>query len=257
VSSAVGSVLQAAFAAALLHPSAAVPRGVASPRGGNGDRRFAIYRSNVAAGLIAALESRFPVVLRLVGREFFRGMARLYVELDPPRSPLLFRYGSRFPFFIESFPPAEAFPYLADVARLEFARGAAYHAADAAFLPAGAFAALDSDSLAATGVRLHPSVALLTSRFPVVSIWEAHQGSGAPVVRSWGGESALVARPAHEVEIRRLPAGGYEFLSALDRGASLTQAAATAAAASAGFDSLSSLRMLIEARIAARLVAVA
>ncbi len=36
-------------------------------------RRFAVYRNNVAVGLIRALEARFPVTRRLVGDAFFRG----------------------------------------------------------------------------------------------------------------------------------------------------------------------------------------
>ena len=42
-------------------------------------RRFAVYRNNVAAGLIRALEARFPVTRRLVGDDFFRAMAGGFV----------------------------------------------------------------------------------------------------------------------------------------------------------------------------------
>jgi uncharacterized protein len=38
-------------------------------------------------GLIRALASRFPVTEKIVGEEFFAGMARAFIELHSPRSP--------------------------------------------------------------------------------------------------------------------------------------------------------------------------
>ena len=70
---------QDAFAAALLDPALPVPAGVTSARGKADAKRFAVYRNNVAVGLTRALASRFPVVERLVGEEFFAGMARAYI----------------------------------------------------------------------------------------------------------------------------------------------------------------------------------
>ena len=59
-------------------------------------RRFDVYRNNVASGLSQALATRFPVVRRLVGDEFFTALARLYAETDRPRSPVLAEWGAGF-----------------------------------------------------------------------------------------------------------------------------------------------------------------
>jgi hypothetical protein len=120
-----------AFVAALLDRARAVPGDLRSPSGSPAGRRFDVYRNNVFVGLIEALERRYPVCRTLVGEEFFRAMARLYVELSPPRSPVLLTYGSDFAEFVETFPPAASLPYLADVVRLENALVAAFHARDA------------------------------------------------------------------------------------------------------------------------------
>jgi hypothetical protein len=42
------------------------------------------------------------------------------VRIEPPLSPILLKYGGRFPTFIETFRPTSSLPYLADVARLEW-----------------------------------------------------------------------------------------------------------------------------------------
>ena len=56
-----------AFAAALGEPSAAPPAMTRGRLGAPDARRFAVYRNNVAVGLIGALEARYPVSRRIAG----------------------------------------------------------------------------------------------------------------------------------------------------------------------------------------------
>ena len=60
-------------------------------------RRFAVYRNNVAVGLIGALEARYPVSRRIAGDDLFRAMARAFVRAMKPRSPVMIAYGEEFP----------------------------------------------------------------------------------------------------------------------------------------------------------------
>ena len=59
-------------------------------------RRFAVYRNNVAVGLIGALEARYPVSRRIAGDDLFRAMARAFVRAHKPRSPVMIAYGGSF-----------------------------------------------------------------------------------------------------------------------------------------------------------------
>src|SRR3990167_8260186 len=103
-------------------------------------------------------ERRFPVIRRLVGEAFFTPLARLYAETDRPRTPVLAEWGAGFAGFLEGFPPLAAYPYLADVARIEFARGRAFHAADAPPVAPEILAVADPERIR---LMLHPSVILL------------------------------------------------------------------------------------------------
>jgi hypothetical protein len=245
--------LQDQFADALLSTTSPVPPCIAGAAVRRADRRFAVYRNNVAVGLIGALGSRFPAVKRLVGDEFFGAMAQAYILREPPFSPLLIKYGETFPNFVEGFEPARPLPYLADVARLEFARGRAYHAADAEPLPRQAFADLPKERIAATRVALHPSMGVVTSVHPVLSIWEANQADAAGAVQAWGSESVLVARPFLEVETARLGAGVDTFLLALQSGAGIGEAAEAAGAAARDFDAAEGLATLVGRNLAVAL----
>ncbi len=171
--------LERAFARALLDVGAQVPAGVAGKTEPCRARRFGVYRNNVYASLIDVLAGRFPVVARLVGEEFFRAMARAFVEQAPPRSPVLLYYGEGFPDFVAGFEAARSVPYLADMAALEWARHAAYHAADATPLPLAELAAATERAGEAVFV-LHPSLRLVRSLYPVVTIFELHGDDGDP-----------------------------------------------------------------------------
>lgn len=172
--------LQTKFSRALLDPAQPVPSEIRGATRRRADRRFAVYRNNVVAGLIDALAQRFPMVRRLVGDAFFEGMARVYVVTCPPASPIMLFYGESFPDFVENFAPTANVPYLSDVARLEMARGRAYHAADAASVEPRAFAALRTERLADLRFEFHPSVSIIKSPYPVVSIWRVNDD---PIMR--------------------------------------------------------------------------
>ena len=97
---------------------------------------------------------------------------------------------------------------------------------------------------------LHPSVFLIQSRFPIVTAWENHQTNDADgMIERWGAEAAIVARPFLEVEVRRLPSGGYAFLRALSEGKTVATAVEIAIEVTPQFDTVSSLRLIDEARI--------
>ena len=119
--------LQETFVHAVLRAGLLVPETVASMAGPSRERRIGVYRNNVKASLVAALVGAFPVVQRLVGEEFFEAAAFVFVEHHPPRSPVLAEYGAGFAAFLEGFEPARDLPYLADIARLEWARQQAFH----------------------------------------------------------------------------------------------------------------------------------
>ena len=89
-----------AFAAALDDPPAATPAMTHGRMGAPDARRFAVYRNNVAVGLIGALEARYPVSRRIAGDDLFRAMARAFVRAHKPRTPVMIAYGGEFPDFV-------------------------------------------------------------------------------------------------------------------------------------------------------------
>lgn len=228
--------------------SGVLPPGVTARDPAEAARRFAVYRNNVAHSLGRALATRFPVIERLLGAECFAAVAREFQTAHPPASPMLFQWGEAFAGFLHGFPPLADLPYLADVARLEWLRGEAYHAPDAiAATPAWLTQAAAAP--ASCGARLHPSARLLQARLAAVSIWRANQPGAEPGELDAGTpEDALILRdPADRVQVLLLRPGDVTFLRAAMAGATLLGAAQTALDARPDHQAGPLLLMLAEA----------
>lgn len=229
---------QDTFARALLDPNRDVPAGLVGPDGAPSARRFAVYRNNVIVGLVDALKSAFPTTCRIVGDEFFVAMARVHAMQTPPESPVMLDYGRDFADFLAGFAPVDGLPYLRDVARLEWAWVEAYHASEADPMPLARLAGIDHGRLPQTRLHLHPSVRVVRSEYPIVTIWCMNiedQASGS-VDLGAGGQDALVVRPKASVEIRTVPRGAAVFVEILQRGATLAEAGAAAIEANRDID---------------------
>ncbi len=241
---------QADFAHALLDPLQPCPAGLQARPGTDAASRFAVHRNNAVASLVEALGDGFPVVRQLVGDDFFAAMARGFVREQPPRSPVLALYGDGFAGFVERYAPAAVLPYLADMARLEYLRVQAVHAADAPALGGADIAARLADPATLPGARLalHPSAALLASRHAVVSLWAAHQGlAELGAVDPSEPQCALVLRRPGEDDaaVIGIRPGDCELLSRLAEGATLGDAVGAAATLDAGFDLAAALALMI------------
>ena len=234
------------FGAVLLAPTFQCPPGLKTWNGSDPARRFGVYRNNVIVGLVDALADSYPVVQALVGEEFFRAMAAEFVRQSPPRSPVLAWYGAGFAEFLAGFEPVAGLAYLADVARLEWLRVEAWHAADATALPMDQLAALlaDEERLPETRFALHPSLRVVNSAHPVVSLWAAHQADDPEALLSEidmsGGEAALLLRTGLDVEIMRIESGAAAFIGRL-----LTGETFGAAVGTGDFDLPATLGLLI------------
>jgi Family of unknown function (DUF6789) len=145
--------------------------------------------------------------------------------------------------------PAASLPYLPDVARLERAWSEAYHARDAAPLAAEVLADISSDRVANACFTAHPSLRVVASWFPALTIWRMNVDDGipGPVDLGSGAEDALVMRPQAAMEVRSIPPGAAEFLTALADGRTLVDATRSAMNAAPYFDLSANIAALISA----------
>ena len=214
--------------------------------------RFAVYCGNVRGNYRKALGATFPVIRRLIGEGFFAAAVDAFVRAHPSTRGDVNRYGGDLAEFLERYEPAGALPYLADVARLEWAIDQSNISADASALDLGLLGEVAPDAHAQLRFVLHPSAHLIRSRYPIFRIWQVNQiaWTGAQDVDlEQGPDALLVMRGDAGVTVSRVSEADATLLETLARGATLGEAAAAASAVESAFDLTVSLRRLVGDRV--------
>lgn len=206
--------------------------------GQRGRRRLAAYRRSIHGNLFNALVTSYPVVNRIVGPPFFREAARNYILAYPSLSGDLNDYGGHFAGFIADYAYAQDMPYLADVARLEWAVQMLLNSAEAPPADLSALASTPPERYTDLRFELDPCCTRLDSNWPLLQIWEVNQDDYAGDMQvDFTQDSRLLVRRQHGVvTVQGLSAAEAAFLDALDSQASLAHAAACALELDEAFD---------------------
>ncbi len=216
------------------------------------DARFAVYCRNVRGNYRKALGATFPVVRRLVGEGFFAATVDAFVRAHPSTRGDINGYGGELALFLERHVPASELPYLADVARLEWAIDQSNISADASALDLALLSGVAPDDHVQLRFVLHPSAHVIRSRYPIFRIWQVNQikwTGPQDVDLEHGPDALLVMRRDGGVTVSRVSAADATLLETLARGATLGEAASAAALGEAGFDLATSLRRLVADRV--------
>jgi uncharacterized protein (UPF0276 family) len=245
------------FAAALFAPGASAPL-LAQLKGEGGAAKLALYRGNLTATWGKTLAAAYPVLRQLVGDEFFSALARAYGMANPSDDADLNRFGARFAQFLDGFEHVADYPYLADMARLEWALHRAHFAADASGIDAATLGALMPPQLEAARFTLHPACGLLAVEWDVVALWQAHEvpnpGSGVDFPASMAAPGfALVARPGFRAEVVPLDRAAHAALAVLAAGQDFGAALDAAFELDEDFDVAAHLQQWLQLRVLSEL----
>lgn len=190
--------------------------------------RLRIYRNTAFSVLTDALRLVYPAVSRLVGMDFFDGAAAFFIRKYPPKDAYLGNYGGEFAKFLAGFKPASGVPYLADVARFEWALNIAANALDAAAVHPTALAAVDSANHGAVRFVPHASLSLLKLQYPVDAIADAVMARDDQAMAAIDLDSGPVWLSVHRgidgVEAKRLSEAEWRCTEQLCAGRTLGEA---------------------------------
>ena len=209
------------FAGALLDPARTAPvlEQLQGEQGLN-EHRLALYRGNLGATWDKTLAAAYPVVRMLVGDEFFSGLSKAYGRAHPSNSGDLNRFGADFDVFLRHFRHVADYPYLPDMAALEWALHRAHYAPAAEAVTAAQLAGLSPEQMETARMTLHPACRLVASEWAVLPLWQAHQadsGVGFPE-RLAAPSHGVVARPQWKTRLVPLSGAGHAALQVLGEG---------------------------------------
>lgn len=187
-----------------------------------GDERLGVYENNFFASIVAVMATTFPTVENLVGQGYFKNLARLFVQSHPPHSGCLHEYGDLFPNFIKHYKALDNYPYLSDVAALDWARHVVYNAQDARPLPQDDFQALQDTDLNHVTFAFLPALQVMASNYPLEQIWQlVYEGRQELVDMNVGGAYVLVCRPHYDIQQYWLDEIAFHLITGLRTGRSL------------------------------------
>lgn len=192
-------------------------------------RGLQAYQANGHSLAERGLRAAFPVIDMMIGTTSFNALARDLWHRQPPARGDLALWGETLPAFLASNEQLADVPYLADVARAEWALHRAAFAADAQPDPAS-FARLTSEDPEQLSLTLAPGATVISSRFPIASLVLAHRGEtptlkdAARRLQQGRAESALVWRKGLKPQIALCSGVAAALVQNLQQGHSLGQA---------------------------------
>ena len=142
---------------------------------------------------------------------------------------------------------AQAIPYLADVARLEWARMESYFAHDANLLNPKTLDAIPPEQLKTVIFKVHPSYRLIQSSFPVFTTWEVNQPEYGeiPELDFSESERGSVLRIGHQIVQRKLSEPEFHWLKLITAGEMLGNATASVMSTTPSFDLQETLKIVL------------
>ena len=190
-------------------------------------RGLQAYQANAGALAERALAAACPTVAQLVGDESFAALARALWHHHAPLRGDVACWGAELAAFIGTDAQLASEPYLADVARLDWAVHCCEAAADDD-APVQGLPLLAERDPTDVVLRLRRGTTLLQSPHPVVTLWSAHRSqaddrfaSVRAAFAAGAGETALVWRAGFAPRVERLGAEDAAFVAALLAGRSL------------------------------------
>lgn len=238
--------LQQQFMAALYDAAETGPTAVIVGNGLAPEARLRIYRRSCNETQTAALRTTYPAVLALVGEAFFDQTARGYRRAHPSHSGNLQAFGATFAEYLEGVPGCRALPYLSDVARLEWLRQQAILAPAAASISPESVADAIREATGPIRTVLHPSMRVLGSRYPVLTIWSyALRPRDDNLVPGNDGENVVLWREAGEVAMDAVDPASFACIAALAHGLTLADARSAAQSVDDRFDLEACLESLV------------
>lgn len=193
------------------------------------DERLQIYKNNSHLTLLDLLKDVFQVTTILLGEKFLNFAGREFIKAFPPESGDMNGYGGLFPEYLARLPNLNQFPYVPDVAKLEWLAHESYLSPRRAPLTGDMLSAVEDP--VNLKLRVQPHVFLLRSAWPVDRLWHevSEHGEALKDFKFEAVETFVaIYREERRIGVWTITEGAYRFLEHLQSDPSLAFAAESA-----------------------------
>lgn len=192
-----------------------------------------VYQNNLLMTATRSLSLTYPVIEKMLGHDALVILTRKLLKMSPPDSGVWAEWGGQLPVIIKNSILAQEYPYLVDMASLEWnmhqSERSAYRPLEKSSLSKLADASPD-----ALRIGLSGSVILLRSNFPIDDFWFAHQSDGdafelnqdvlAEAISHFEGERYLMIYQHHQLpRIKQITSAEYLWMADVLNGCTLSE----------------------------------
>jgi uncharacterized protein len=194
---------------------------ILNPQGGaKGEERLSVYADGYVARIRESLKEVYEAVHFVLGDERFNWFCRDYAFHFPSHHYNLNFAGIYLPEFLAGHEHLKQFPFLSDLAKLEWLIWKAFHAFDGPPLNPEALKNISADDWETLKLVFQPSVSLISSSYSILDIWQARKSS-SPNTESSKPQKILVGRRQDQVRCELLNIPQFKLLEGLLSGQSL------------------------------------
>lgn len=194
--------------------------------GDPGHERMHVYSGGYKARVYSSISDTYEAVLKVVGEDLFSDLSNEYAAKYPSKHYNLNYVGKFFPEFLKKHKILKKYPFLTELAELEWAMVGVFDAYGKDPFETASLAGLSMEDWAKVKFSFQDHIFSFRADWPVLDIWKA-RGSDAPAPKiKKKRQDILLFRVGTEVHTRVMAAAEHDLLNALRKGLSLGRACA-------------------------------
>lgn len=169
------------------------------------DIRLGIYENAYRARLHEALMTTYPALQNYLGDEQFEELCFAYIDSHPSEFRSIRWFGDKLDSFMDANIPYQEFPYLSELAKLEWTMSLVFDAANAPVLQLENMQNVPPEAWGTMRLQIHPSAYRLSFAWNTVQIWQAIDVPTAPHPQQTKPTHWLFWRKEHSSQFCSLP----------------------------------------------------
>lgn len=185
-----------------------------------------IYRTNIFESLSSVLGETYCHVKNFLGDDYFYHIAKEFVKKFPPQKPHLFSYGETFQDFLKEKKELEKWPYVSELAEIEWLSHISYYSANLTKLTPQKLSTIAETDYPSLKFTFCPSVFLKASTHPLYQLWAYTKSADESYEKkeiSFKPEHILIYRRDFKINISEITEAMFCFLSSLKQEKTLTE----------------------------------
>ncbi len=195
-----------------------------NPQGGvPGEERASVYANGYPARIHESLKEVYEAVHHVLGDDTFLEASFAYAHQHPSHDYNLNFVGRHLPEFLQASHFSKTFPFIADLAKLEWLIWKAFHAFDQVTFHPEQLTEVPVENWEQARLVFQPSVSLIASSWPILDIWRTRREDSEEIKTDLTNrpQQILIGRNGDQVRCELLDPNQYQLIKGLLSGETL------------------------------------